>query len=295
MTQEQTGFVVVDKPPAMTSHDVVARMRRIAKTRKVGHGGTLDPMATGVLVLAVGRITRLLTYVTGCDKSYDAVIRLGQATVTDDAEGEVTTTADATSVTDAGIEAVLAPLRGEIQQVPSAVSAIKADGQRAYKRVRDGEDVQLKARPVTISRLDVTGVDRGEHLDVSVTVDCSSGTYIRAIARDLGAALGVGGHLTALRRTRVGGFTLAEARTLDQLAEAETPITHSTVDTVRRLMPIRVIDADEVRKLGYGQKLSPTGQPGPYAAVGPDEVVAAILTEDGKSARPAVVLAAAGG
>lgn len=292
MTQDLTGFVVVDKPPAMTSHDVVARMRRIARTRKVGHGGTLDPMATGVLVLAVGRITRLLTYVTGCDKSYDAVIRLGQATVTDDAEGEVTATVDATAVTDADIEAALAPMRGDVEQVPSAVSAVKVNGQRAYKRVRDGEDVQLEPRPVTISRLDVTDVGRGEHLDVSVTVDCSSGTYIRAIARDLGAALGVGGHLTALRRTRVGGFTLAEARTLDVLAEADTPVTHSTVETVRRLMPVRDIDTDEVRKLGYGQKLTPIGRPGPYAAVGPGDVVAAILTEDGKSARPAVVLAA---
>nr|WP_211207241.1 tRNA pseudouridine(55) synthase TruB [Stackebrandtia nassauensis] len=296
MSQDLTGFVVVDKPPAMTSHDVVARMRRLAKTRKVGHGGTLDPMATGVLVLAVGRITRLLTYVTGCDKAYQATIRLGQATVTDDAEGEVTATADTAAVTEADIYAALEPMRGEIEQVPSAVSAIKVNGQRAYKRVRDGEDVQLAARPVTISRLDVTAIARGEdHLDVDVSVDCSSGTYIRAIARDLGAALGVGGHLTALRRTRVGGFTLAEARTLDELSGTDNPITHTTVETVRRLMPIREIEAEETRKLGYGQKLTPSGQPGPYAAVGPGDVVVAVLTEDGRGARPEIVLAPSGG
>ncbi|MGH8877756.1 MAG: tRNA pseudouridine(55) synthase TruB, partial [Stackebrandtia sp.] len=273
---------------------VVARLRRLAKTRKVGHGGTLDPMATGVLVLAVGRITRLLTFVTGCDKSYAATIRLGQATVTDDAEGDVTASVDTNAVSESDIDAALSPMRGAIEQVPSAVSAVKIDGKRAYKRVRDGEDVQLTARPVTISRLDVTAVRRAEHLDVDVIVDCTSGTYIRAIARDLGSALGVGGHLTALRRTRVGGFTLDEARGLDALAEAETPITHSTLDTVRRLMPTRDVTADEARKLGYGQKLTPIGNPGPYAAIGPDDAVIAILSESHNRTRSEVVLAPAG-
>ena len=204
---EPTGLIVVDKPPGMTSHDVVARVRRLAQTRRVGHGGTLDPMATGVLVLGVGRATRLLTYVIGADKGYAATIRLGQSTVTDDAEGPVVTEAPAGSVDDAAIQAGLAALTGVISQVPSAVSAIKVGGQRAYARVRAGEEVALAARQVTVSRLDLLDVRRlGEVIDLDVAVDCSSGTYVRALARDLGAGLGVGGHLTALRRTRVGGF-----------------------------------------------------------------------------------------
>lgn len=285
--------MIVDKTPGMTSHDVVARMRRLAKTRKVGHGGTLDPMATGVLVLAVGRITRLLTYVTGCDKTYQGTIRLGQATVTDDAEGEITSTADPAAVTDDAVTAALAAMVGDIAQVPSAVSAVKIDGKRAYKRVREGEAVSLPPRQVTISRLDVTDIRRGEHLDLDITVDCSSGTYIRAIARDLGEALGVGGHLTALRRTAVGGFTLDEAATLEELEKRDTPITHSTLDTVRRLMPTRVVDPGDARKLGHGGKLSPIGQPGPYAVVGPDDTVIGIVVEADGAARPEVVLAPA--
>ncbi len=203
------GLIVVDKPGGMTSHDVVARLRRLARTRRVGHGGTLDPMATGVLVIGIGRATRLLTYVIGADKSYAATIRLGQATVTDDAEGDVIATTPAGTLTDEAVRAALAGLTGEIDQVPSAVSAIKINGQRAYKRVRAGESVDLPARRVTVSRLDVLAIRRTspDVVDVDIDVACSTGTYIRAIARDAGLALAVGGHLTALRRTAVGGFT----------------------------------------------------------------------------------------
>lgn len=290
MTDAVTGFVIVDKSAGMTSHDVVARMRRLAHTRKVGHGGTLDPMATGVLVLAVGRITRLLTYVTGCDKSYQATIRLGATTITDDAEGEVTATADTGEVSDIAVHAGLAAMRGQIAQVPSAVSAVKIDGKRAYKRVRDGEQVTLAARQVVISRLDVTDIRRGEHLDVDVMVDCSSGTYIRAIARDLGEALGVGGHLTSLRRTRVGGFTLEESATLEELADRETPITHSTLDTVRRLMPCREASQAEAKVLSHGGGLVPNGLAERYAVVGPDGTVLAVVVERDGRARPEIVL-----
>jgi len=217
------GLVVVDKPAGWTSHDVVARMRRLARTKKVGHAGTLDPMATGVLVLGIGRATRLLTYVVGADKEYTATIRLGVATTTDDAEGETVTVADASSVTRAAIDSGVAILTGPIQQVPSSVSAIKVNGKRAYAMVRAGESVELAARAVTIHRFEVHDVraasaDGVAVLDVDVTVECSSGTYIRALARDLGDGLGVGGHLTALRRTRVGGYGLDVARTVDELA-----------------------------------------------------------------------------
>lgn len=221
MTAEP-GLVVVDKPGGITSHDVVARVRRLAGTRKVGHAGTLDPMATGVLVLGVGRATRLLGHLMLTEKRYDATIRLGVATTTDDAEGEVVASTPAGEVAPEAVTAGLARFVGEIDQVPTAVSAIKVDGKRAYQRVRDGEDVELAARRVTVHELEVTGV---RHLpaervtDVDVTMRCSSGTYVRAVARDLGAALGVGGHLTALRRTAVGPYDLGVARTLAQLEE----------------------------------------------------------------------------
>ena len=283
--------MVVDKPGGMTSHDVVSRMRRLAKTRKVGHGGTLDPMATGVLVVAVGRATRLLTYVSGSDKAYDATIRLGQATVTDDAEGEVTATADASGVDEDAIRAGLAAMTGEIDQVPSAVSAVKIDGKRSYARVRAGEDVEIPARRVTISRLDVHAVRRGEGVtDVDVTVECSSGTYIRAIARDLGAALGVGGHLTALRRTRVGGFTLDEAHTLDALAEMEEPVRLSLAESAARILPRRDADEAETRTLAYGGFLERTGVEGPYAVYSPSGAVVAVVREERGKARPEIVL-----
>ncbi|MFS3129654.1 tRNA pseudouridine(55) synthase TruB [Nocardioides sp. Bht2] len=213
-----SGLVIVDKPQGLTSHGVVARVRRMAGTRKVGHAGTLDPMATGVLVVGVNRATRLLGHLMLTEKGYDATIRLGVATTTDDAEGEVTAQTSAAGVAESAVHTALAAFVGRIEQVPTAVSAIKVDGKRAYQRVRDGEEVELKARPVTIHELAVHEFRReGEFLDVDVTVRCSSGTYIRAIARDLGLALGVGGHLTALRRTAVGEFGFDVARTIEQL------------------------------------------------------------------------------
>lgn len=291
------GLIVVDKPGGMTSHDVVARIRRLARTRKVGHGGTLDPMATGVLIIGVGRATRLLTYVIGSDKSYTATIRLGQATVTDDAEGEVVTTTPAGHLTDDAIRAGLAALTGEIDQVPSAVSAIKIDGQRAYKRVRGGEQVKLAARRVTVSRLDVLAIRHPapEVVDVDVDVTCSSGTYIRAIARDLGAALGVGGHLTVLRRTAVGNFTLAEAATVDKLEKIAPDVVNLPLaEAVRRFFPHREASADEAKVLSHGGPLTVAGIHGPYAVFAPDGTVLAIVSERDGRARAEIVLAAAG-
>ena len=289
------GLIVVDKPAGMTSHDVVARIRRLAKTRRVGHGGTLDPMATGVLIIGVNRATRLLTYVIGAEKSYAATVRLGQSTVTDDAEGEVTATAPVDAVTDEAVRAGLAAQRGEIDQVPSAVSAIKINGQRAYKRVRDGETVDIPARRVTVSRLDVLDIRRGpDGLDVDIEVTCSSGTYIRAIARDLGTALGVGGHLTALRRTAVGGMTLADARTLEELAEREPDVvTLGMAEAARQAFPQREATADEARVLSHGGPLAPVGITGPYAVFAPTGEVLAIVSERAGRARAEIVLAPA--
>lgn len=289
------GLIVVDKPGGMTSHDVVARIRRLARTRRVGHGGTLDPMATGVLVIGVNRATRLLTYVIGARKTYQATIRLGQTTVTDDAEGDVTGTASAADVADEGIRAGLAAQTGEIDQVPSAVSAIKVNGQRAYKRVRDGEEVELAARRVTVHRLDVGEIRRhDEVVDVDVEVECSSGTYIRAIARDLGRTLGVGGHLTALRRTAVGGMSLAEAATLEQLEErAPDVVSLPMAEAARRAFPPREASEEEARVLSHGGPLAPVGIEGPYAVFGPaGELLAVVSERDGK-ARAEIVLAPA--
>lgn len=243
MTTE-SGLVIVDKPGGMTSHDVVSRVRRLADTRKVGHAGTLDPMATGVLVLGVNRATRLLGHLMLTEKSYDATLRLGVATTTDDAEGEVTAVVSAADLDEAIVRATLAEFVGDIEQVPTSVSALKVDGKRAYQRVRDGEDVVLKARPVTIHELCVHAVRRGAAtLDVDISVRCSSGTYVRAIARDTGARLGVGGHLTALRRTAVGPYDLASARTLEELGERFTlmPI----ADAARAAFP--ALELDEVQ------------------------------------------------
>jgi tRNA pseudouridine55 synthase len=292
---EPTGLIIVDKPAGLTSHDVVARIRRLAKTRRVGHGGTLDPMATGVLVIGVGRATRLLTYVIGARKGYAATIRLGQATVTDDAEGDVVAETPADGVPDDAVRAGLAALTGEIAQVPSAVSAIKVNGQRAYARVRAGEEVALAARPVTVYRLDLLAVRRSPGLvDLDVDVECSSGTYIRALARDLGTALEVGGHLTALRRTFVGDFNLTEALTLDELAGREDPVTLGLTEAAERYFPRRDASPDEARVLGHGGPLAAVGIEGPYAVFGPaGEVLAIVAERDGK-ARAQVVLAPAG-
>jgi tRNA pseudouridine55 synthase len=291
---EPTGLIVVDKPSGMTSHDVVARVRRLARTRRVGHGGTLDPMATGVLVIGVGRATRLLTYVIGAGKGYLATIRLGQTTVTDDAEGSVVASVPAGHVTDEEIRAGLGDLTGEITQVPSAVSAIKVGGQRAYARVRAGEEVVLAARQVTVSRLDLLAVRRvSDVVDLEVAVDCSSGTYVRALARDLGAALGVGGHLTALRRTRVGGFGLDEAVTLDDLATRDDPVTLPLSEAAARFFARRDASADEARVLSHGGPLRPVGIAAPYAVFDPAGRVLAIVAERDGRARAEVVLAPA--
>jgi tRNA pseudouridine55 synthase len=270
------GIVVVDKAGGWTSHDVVARMRRIAGTRKVGHAGTLDPMATGVLVVGVNRATRLLGYISAATKEYTATIRLGVRTTTDDAEGEVVGEADPSGVTDRAVAECIAGLTGDIEQVPSAVSAIKVDGKRAYARVRAGEDVQLAARPVTVSRFDVVE-RRGP--DIDVLVECSSGTYIRALARDLGERLGVGGHLTALRRTRVGCFELAAARTLDQLAAELTVM--PLADAVAAAFPRWDLDADAAVRLAHGQRIEYAGPvpSGPVGAFGPDGTVVALVEE----------------
>lgn len=291
------GLIVVDKPAGMTSHDVVARIRRLAKTRRVGHGGTLDPMATGVLIIGVNRATRLLTYVIGSAKSYAATIRLGESTVTDDAEGDVTATASTSSVTEEAIRAGLAAQVGEIDQVPSAVSAIKINGQRAYKRVRDGEAVEIPARRVTVHRLDVLAIRRPEGLDVidvDIDVSCSSGTYIRAIARDLGAALGVGGHLTALRRTAVGEMTLDVASTLEELAERAPDVVGLPMsEAARRAFPQRVATEEETKVLRHGGPLPTVGIDGPYAVFDQAGEVLAIVSERGGRARAEIVLAPA--
>ncbi|GIF02863.1 tRNA pseudouridine(55) synthase TruB [Actinoplanes siamensis] len=291
------GLIVVDKPAGMTSHDVVARIRRLARTRRVGHGGTLDPMATGVLIIGVNRATRLLTYVIGSEKSYTATIRLGQSTVTDDAEGEVTATAPAAAVPDEAIRAGLAAQVGEIDQVPSAVSAIKINGERAYKRVREGETVRIPARRVTVHRLEVLDIRRPQGpdvVDVDIDVTCSSGTYIRAIARDLGTALRVGGHLTALRRTAVGGMTLDAASTLEQLEERAPDVVGLPMsEAARRSFPQRVATEEETRVLRHGGPLSAAGIDGPYAVFSPAGDVLAIVSERGGRARAEIVLAPA--
>jgi tRNA pseudouridine55 synthase len=218
------GLLVIDKPAGCTSHDVVARVRRLAATRKVGHAGTLDPMATGVLLVGVGRATRLLGHLALTDKAYTATIRLGQSTVTDDADGEVAATADTEQVDEIAIRSAMSSLTGDLKQVPATVSAVKVDGQRAYARVRAGADVVLAPRSVRVSRFELLQVRRADSvIDVDVLVECSTGTYVRALARDLGAALSVGGHLTALRRTRVGPFLEVDASTLDALAGIAPP------------------------------------------------------------------------
>jgi len=279
VTAAPDGLVVVDKPGGWTSHDVVGRTRRLARTRKVGHAGTLDPMATGVLLLGIGKATRLLGHLALTDKQYDATIRLGQTTVTDDAEGDVLTTTSASGVTSEDVTRELARLTGDLLQVPSSVSAIKVDGVRSYARVRAGEDVALKARPVTVSAFALLA-RRGDDLDVTVT--CSSGTYVRALARDLGAALGVGGHLTALRRTRVGPFTLADAAPLEPWDDDRVlPLDAA----VRASFPVRELSAEEAVALSYGQQLAPTGVPGVVGAFDPDGRCVALVEDT----RPLVV------
>ena len=284
-----SGLVIVDKPGGMTSHDVVARIRRLAGTRKVGHAGTLDPMATGVLVVGVEKATRLLGYLALTEKQYAATIRLGQVTDSDDADGQVTATAPAGGVTTEALAAAVAGQTGDIQQVPPGISAIKVGGKRAYKLTRDGAAPQLAPRSVTVRELTVQAVrPAGDLLDVDVTVTCSSGTYIRAIARDIGAELHTGGHLTALRRTRVGPYDIAAAVTLDQLAAsfAVTPLPVAAAAA----FPRRDLTADEAAKVAHGVKLPAAGTGAtPVAAFGPDGTLIALLADEAGRARSLAV------
>src|SRR4051794_14612760 len=271
------GLLLVDKPGGMTSHDVVARARRGLSVRKVGHAGTLDPMATRLLVLGVGAATRLLGDLSGSDKTYDAPVRLGQATVTDDREGEVTATTSTAGVADDDVRTALAGQVGALQQVPSSVSAVKVDGRRSYDRVRAGEEFELAARSVTVHRIDVHRIARpaADLVDVDVTVACTTGTYIRAIARDVGAALGVGGHLTALRRTSSGPCGAPRAGPVGAAAAARAgPGSGAGVlglaDAARAVFPARQLDATEAVAVGHGQRVPATGAPGLHAALAPD-------------------------
>jgi tRNA pseudouridine55 synthase len=283
------GLVIVDKPAGMTSHDVVGRCRRIFGTRRVGHAGTLDPMATGVLVIGVDRATKILGLLTGASKSYAATIRLGQTTSTEDAEGELLQEFSTEHLTEATIVAAIAELRGDIMQVPSTVSAVKVGGQRAYRLAREGQTVELAARPVRIDRFEMLALRSGRFIDLDVEVDCSSGTYIRALARDLGDALAVGGHLTGLRRTRVGRFGLDQARSLDELAER--PRLNLTLDEAcLQMFPRRDLTAEEADAAANGRALGPAGIDGVYAAQDADGRVIALLRDDGPGTKSVVVI-----
>jgi len=287
------GFLVVDKAPGMTSHDVVAIGRRALNTRKVGHAGTLDPMATGVLVLGFNNGTRLLQYITDGDKSYTATIVLGASTTTDDHEGEITSTADASQVGDEDIKRILSTMVGEIMQRPTNVSAIKVDGKRAYDRARSGEEFELPARKVTISQLDILDIRHEEAQTlVDVAVTCSTGTYIRAIARDLGAELKVGGHLNVLRRTRVAGFTLEQAIGVDQLKGGNVT-TLDLADVARATFPARELTEDEVKELSFGRPLAVSESDEIFAALSPDNRLIALLKNSIDKAKPVAVFAAA--
>nr|WP_082601025.1 tRNA pseudouridine(55) synthase TruB [Agromyces sp. Root81] len=296
MYRVNSGILLVDKPQGITSHDVVSRMRRLAGTRKIGHAGTLDPMATGLLVLGVNGATRLLHYLVGLDKEYFATIRLGWNTTTDDAEGKALDAAPAdlvAAVTEAAVLAAIEPLTGEIEQVPSAVSAVKVAGKRAYQRVRDGETVELAPRRVTVSAFETLAFRAGDgHLDVDVRVECSSGTYIRALARDLGAALGTGGHLTALRRSRIGRFSVDEAGELEGFDVASAIM--SPADAARRALPVVTLTAEQAIDLGHGKRVdiaAVTGLeasdadaplPAAFAAIDPADHLVAIVEPRGR-------------
>ncbi len=292
-----SGLLVVDKPAGLTSHDVVARVRRLAGTRRVGHAGTLDPAATGVLLLGLERGTKLLGHLALTDKDYTATIRLGQATSTDDAEGEQLSATSAAGVPEADVRAAMLAFTGPIEQVPSSVSAIKVDGQRAYARVRAGEAVELAARSVTVSAFTAEAFRRPspELLDVDVQVTCTSGTYIRALARDVGAALGVGGHLVALRRTRVGPYAVSAATALADLPSATEPgfpLVPLAV-AVAGSFPRIDVDAAAAADVSYGRRLPYAGEPGTYGVFGPDGQVLALMAATGAVLKPTVVFAPA--
>jgi tRNA pseudouridine55 synthase len=296
------GLLLIDKDPDWTSHDVVAKVRGLAATRRVGHAGTLDPMATGLLLLGLESATKLLTFLVGEDKTYLATIRLGASTVTDDRESDIVTRADesvVSAITPDQIEAALAGLRGDIMQVPSSVSAIKVDGQRAYAKVRGGDEVKLAARPITVSRFSVEGEPRhvDGFLDIDVVVDCSSGTYIRALARDLGAALGVGGHLTALRRTRIGRYTVDQAQRLEDLNRDTLPILPAAAAAAQQFI-VRTLAPQEEVDLRHGKRLKlseeeraelPKGSP--IAALGKSGALVAMVERSGRELKSLVVFA----
>jgi tRNA pseudouridine55 synthase len=287
------GFLVVDKAPAMTSHDVVAVARKSLGTRKVGHAGTLDPMATGVLVLGFGNGTRLLQYITDGDKSYTATIVLGASTITDDHEGELISEVDASKITDDEIRIGLSKMVGQIQQRPSSVSAVKVDGERAYDRVRAGEVFELAARTITISALAVLEIRHlGTRIEIDIEVTCSAGTFIRAIARDLGTGLNVGGHLCALRRTRVAGFEISNAISFADLkSQTFTPLALS--DVARATFAVRTIALDEKIDLSFGRVLTANPDQQIYAGISvANELIALLQNVDGK-AKPIAVFAAA--
>ena len=282
-----SGVVIVDKPSAVTSHQVVGRLRRLLGTRKIGHAGTLDPMATGVLILGVNRATRMLGHLALHDKRYLATVRLGESSNTDDADGEVVAVADASALTTDEVDRALDPQRGDILQVPTTVSAIKVDGRRAYVLARAGEQVELKARPVTVSRLDVLGArSSGAVCEVDLDVECSSGTYVRAIARDLGAALGVGGHLTALRRTRIGRYSLDDAVVLGD----EPPALMSMAAAARLSCPVVELTADQARDVGFGRPLELPVPSNPTGLIAPSGELLALYRPTEAGSRPVAVL-----
>jgi tRNA pseudouridine55 synthase len=285
------GLVFIDKPQGWTSHDVVAKLRGIAGTRRVGHAGTLDPMATGLLVIGIDAGTKLLTFLVGANKTYEARIRLGANTVTDDAEGDITSTADASGLTRSQIEVALENLRGEILQVPSSVSAIKVDGQRAYAKVRGGDEVKLAARPVTIHRFEIISdpevVD--EFIDFNAIIECSSGTYVRALARDLGAALGVGGHLIALRRKQVGDYSVAEAQLMDSLTRENLRITDLAEAAISNFEKYDLTEQDAV-DIRHGKRISGSIRTEIAAAVSNRELIA-MIQQVGDKLKSVVVFA----
>jgi tRNA pseudouridine55 synthase len=292
-----SGLIIVDKSQGWTSHDVVAKMRKLVGTKRVGHAGTLDPMATGVLVIGIEKATRLLGYLALTEKEYTATIRLGQTTDSDDADGEITGHVPIPDIDEAKLRRAIAALTGQISQVPPGVSAIKVGGQRAYKLVRAGEAPELTARTVTVREfaLDAIRPD-GDLLDVDVHVTCSSGTYIRALARDLGGALGVGGHLTALRRTRVGPYLASQARTLDELAQGVSAAGGLEVlplaAAAAAAFPRRDLTVAQARDLGHGVRLPATGTgETPVAAFAPDGSLVALLTDEEGRARSLAVFA----
>jgi tRNA pseudouridine55 synthase len=301
-----SGLLLVDKPEGFTSHDVVAKLRGIVGTRKIGHAGTLDPMATGLLVIGVNSATKLLTFLVGEDKTYLATIRLGASTITDDRESEylsVASSGDVDALTELDITKAIAPLSGDIMQVPSTVSAIKIDGERAYAKVRGGDEVKLAARPVTISRFEVLSEIRREtvgdqhFIDLDVIIDCSSGTYIRALARDLGAALAIGGHLTALRRTRVGAYQVTDSEELADLKKGEVKL-FPIADAAREAFDVRELSVDEVVDLRHGKRIevgviaeNATAKDRVIAAFAPTGELIAMLTKAGSTLKSLVVFA----